>query len=40
MENNMNLNSEKKILVRTSAIGETIRIRPIRICYGEEIGIH
>lgn len=40
MENNINLNLEKKILIRISAIAETIRIRPIRICNVEKIGIH
>lgn len=36
----MNLNSEKKILIRISAIAETIRIRPSRICNAEKIGTH
>lgn len=40
MENNINLNLEKKILIGISAIAETVRIRPIRICNAEKIGIH
>lgn len=34
------LNSEKKIIIRISAIEETVRIRPIRISNVEKIGIY
>lgn len=40
MENDMNLNSEKNILVRISAVEETVRIRSIKICNAENIVIH
>lgn len=40
MEKNINLNSQKKMLVRISAMDETVRIRPIRISNVEKIEIH
>lgn len=40
MENNINLKSEKEMLIRISATEETVRIRPVRISNVEKIGIH
>lgn len=40
MENDMNLNSEKNIVVRISAVEETVRIRSIKICNAKNIVIH
>lgn len=40
MENNINLSSQKNMLIRISAMEETVRIRPIRISNVEKIEIH